>query len=85
MELQCADYHNRSLLDSYSFSYHDKVHNRFFMRKQWLEVKADILKKELKGLDNDHSVLTMEKSFPIQNIYIHSTSTYLVENRYFKP
>lgn len=40
-----------------------KVHNSFFMRKQWLEVKADILKKELKGLDNDYSVFDDGKEF----------------------
>ena len=40
-----------------------KVHNRFFMRKQWLEVKADILKKELKGLDNDYSDFEDGKEF----------------------
>ena len=40
-----------------------KVHNRFFMRKQWLEVKADILKKELKGLDNDYSDFDDGKEF----------------------
>lgn len=40
-----------------------KVHNSFFMRKQWLEVKADILKKELKGLNNDYSVFDDGKEF----------------------
>ena len=40
-----------------------KVHNRFFMRRQWLEVKADILKKELKGLDNDYSDFDDGKEF----------------------
>ena len=40
-----------------------KVHNSFFIRKQWLEVKADILKKELKGLDNDYSVFDDGKEF----------------------
>lgn len=40
-----------------------KVHNRFFMRKQWLEVKGDILKKELKGLDNDYSDFEDGKEF----------------------
>ena len=40
-----------------------KVHNRFFMRKQWLEVKGDILKKELKGLNNDYSVFDDGKEF----------------------
>ena len=40
-----------------------KVHNSFFMRKQWLEVKADILKKELKGLDNDYSDFEDGKEF----------------------
>ena len=40
-----------------------KVHNSFFMRKQWLEVKTDILKKELKGLDNDYSDFDDGKEF----------------------
>ena len=40
-----------------------KVHNSFFMRKQWLEVKADILEKELKGLDNDYSDFDDGKEF----------------------
>lgn len=40
-----------------------KVHNSFFMRKQWLEVKADILKKELKELDNDYSDFEDGKEF----------------------
>ena len=40
-----------------------KVHNRFFMRRQWLEVKADILSKELKGLNNDFSEFDEGKEF----------------------
>ncbi|MEE1232418.1 MAG: hypothetical protein U0L16_04015, partial [Phocaeicola sp.] len=32
-----------------------KVHNRLFSRKQWLEVRADLLRKELKGLEHDYS------------------------------
>ena len=40
-----------------------KVHNRFFLRKQWLEVKADILNKELKGLQNDYSDFDDGKEF----------------------
>ena len=40
-----------------------KVHNRFFLRRQWLEVKADILSKELKGLNNDFSELDEGKEF----------------------
>ena len=40
-----------------------KVHNRFFLRRQWLEVKADILGKELKGLDNDYSEFDEGKEF----------------------
>lgn len=32
-----------------------KVHSKFFKQKQWLEVKSDLLRKELKGLKNDYS------------------------------
>ncbi len=40
-----------------------KVHSRFFIRRQWLEVKADILNKELKGLNNDYSEFDEGKEF----------------------
>ena len=40
-----------------------KVHNSFFIRRQWLEVKADILNKELKGLNNDYSEFDEGKEF----------------------
>ena len=40
-----------------------KVHSRFFLRRLWLEVKADILSKELKGLNNDFSEFDEGKEF----------------------
>ena len=40
-----------------------KVHNRLFFKKRWLEVKSDILQKELKGLDNDFSGFDEGKEF----------------------
>ena len=32
-----------------------KVHTKLFNRKQWLEIKADLIRKELLGLKNDYS------------------------------
>lgn len=40
-----------------------KVHNTLFNRKQWLEVKADLLRKELKCLQNDFSDFEDGKEF----------------------
>ena len=40
-----------------------KVHNRLFYRKQWLEVKADLLQKELKGIQLDYSDFDEGKEF----------------------
>ena len=40
-----------------------KVHTRLFNRKQWQEVKADLLRKELKGLHNDYTEFDDGKEF----------------------
>lgn len=32
-----------------------KLHNKHFNQRQWLEIKSNILNKELKGLENDYS------------------------------
>lgn len=47
-----------------------KVHNSFFNRKRWLEVKADIIRKEIKGLENDYS------DFDEGNEFINSEHLY---------
>lgn len=40
-----------------------KVHNRYFMRRLWLETKAAIIKNEIKGLHNDFSGFDEGKEF----------------------
>ena len=40
-----------------------RVHTNLFRRKQWLEVKADVLQKELNGLRNDYSGFDEGKEF----------------------
>ena len=40
-----------------------KVHTKLFNRKQWLEVEADLLEKELKGLKHDYSCFDEGKEF----------------------
>ena len=40
-----------------------KVHSSLFKQKQWLEVKAELLKKELKGMHHDFSDFNEGKEF----------------------
>lgn len=40
-----------------------KLHSRFFMEKQWLEIQKEVLEKELKGLEHDFSDFDEGKEF----------------------
>ena len=43
-----------------------KIHNRFFIRKEWLETQAHIIQEELQALSGDYS------SFDIHSTWIYS-------------
>ena len=69
-----------------------KIHNRFFIRKEWLETQARIIQEELQALSGDYSSFEDGKeyvNFPVitvllrtgkntstQSILIHSTWIY---------
>ena len=51
-----------------------KIHNRFFIRKEWLETQARIIQEELQALSGDYSSFEDGKEYV--NILIHSTWIY---------
>jgi hypothetical protein len=53
-----------------------KIHNRFFIRKEWLETQARIIQEELQALSGDYSSFEDGKEYSTQSILIHSTWIY---------